>query len=211
MDAIVGLTNLHSFGKQSERGDQYYICMELKIKRLVDNAIMPIKAHATDAGFDLTAVNITPELNESGQYLFVYHSGIAVEIPEGYVGLLFQRSSVANKSIMMTNCVGVIDSGYRGEIIAKFKATTDVVPAIYKVGEKFAQLVIVPIANITEIKEVTELSDSDRGEGGYGSSDIDVSAATEASVNKEDVHDDAQQESTTEQAAASAREAETVE
>lgn len=186
--------------------------MELKIKRLVDNAIMPIKAHNTDAGFDLTAVNITPELNESGQYLFVYHSGIAVEIPEGYVGLLFQRSSVANKSIMMTNCVGVIDSGYRGEIIAKFKATTDVVPAIYKVGEKFAQLVIVPIANITELKEVTELSDSDRGEGGYGSSDIDVSAATENSVDKkDDVHDDVQQDSATEQAAASTREAETVE
>lgn len=187
--------------------------MELKIKRLVDNAIMPIKAHDTDAGFDLTAINITPELNESGQYLFVYHSGIAVEIPEGYVGLLFQRSSIAKKSMMMTNCVGVIDSGYRGEIIAKFKATTDVVPSIYKIGERFAQLVIVPIANITEIKEVTELSDSNRGEGGYGSSDIDVSAATGSTANMkaDDTRDDVVSQTVPEPAAASTSGAETME
>lgn len=187
--------------------------MELKIKRLVDNAIMPIKTHDTDAGFDLTAVNITPELNESGQYLFVYHSGIAMKIPEGYVGLLFPRSSVANKSIILTNCVGVIDSGYRGEIMAKFKATTDVVPAIYKVGEKFAQVVIVPLANITEIKEVTELSDSDRGEGGYGSSDIDVSAATGSTANMkaDDTRDDVVSQTVPEPAAASTSGAETME
>lgn len=164
--------------------------MTLKIKRLSDKAVFPIRAHEGDAGIDLTCVNITQEINEAGQLIIVYHTDIAVEIPEGYVGLLFQRSSVANKSIIMTNCVGVIDSGYRGEIMGKFRSTTDVVPAIYKPGEKFAQLVIVPYLSV-ELEESAELSETERGEGGYGSTD-DISAATsentdtaEAEVNEE--------------------------
>lgn len=149
--------------------------MTLKVKRLSDDAIMPIRAHKSDAGMDLTCTTITQELNECGQLIFVYHTGLAVEIPNGYVGLLFSRSSIAKKSLMLTNCVGVIDSGYRGEIMGKFRSTTDVVPAIYKPGERFAQLVIIPIPDI-EIEEVAELEDSDRGEGGYGSSG-NISAA----------------------------------
>lgn len=142
--------------------------MTLKIKRLSDKAVFPIRAHQNDAGIDLTCTNITQEINEAGQLILVYHTDLAVEIPEGYVGLLFQRSSVANKSITMTNCVGVIDSGYRGEVMGKFRSTTDVVPAIYKPGERFAQLIVVPYLNV-ELEEVTELSETDRGEGGFGS------------------------------------------
>lgn len=149
--------------------------MELKIKRLSDSAILPIKAHKTDAGLDLTCTRITTELNEAGQLILVYHTDLAFEIPEGYVGLLFPRSSICKKSITLTNSVGVIDAGYRGEVTAKFRSTTDVVPAVYKEGERFAQLVIIPIPEIT-ISETTELSQSERGEGGYGSSDS--SAAT---------------------------------
>ena len=154
--------------------------MELKIKKMSDKAIMPIRAHKSDAGLDLTATSITSEINECGQFILVYHSDIAVEIPEGYVGLLFPRSSIAKKSILFTNAVGVIDSGYRGEIMAKVRNTSgDSVPAVYKVGEKFAQLVIVPYVSDITIIESTELEDSDRGEGSYGSSDInkDISAA----------------------------------
>ena len=84
--------------------------MTLKIKRLSENAIMPIRAHEGDAGIDLTCTRITQELNECGQLILVYHTDLAVEIPEGYVGLLFQRSSVYKKSISMTNAVGVIDA-----------------------------------------------------------------------------------------------------
>lgn len=142
--------------------------MTLKIKRLSDKAVFPIRAHQNDAGIDLTCTNITQEINEAGQLILVYHTDLAVEIPEGYVGLLFQRSSVANKSITMTNCVGVIDSGYRGEVMGKFRSTTDVVPAIYKPGERFAQLIVVPYLNV-ELEEATELSETDRGEGGFGS------------------------------------------
>ena len=150
--------------------------MELKIKRLSDEAIMPIRAHEGDAGIDLTATRITQEINECGQLILVYHSDIAVEIPEGHVGLLFPRSSIAKKSLTFCNCVGVIDSGYRGEVTVKMRSTTDVVPAIYKPGERFAQLVIMPIPSYT-ISEATELSETKRGEGGYGSSDEKLSAA----------------------------------
>ena len=141
---------------------------------------MPIRAHKSDAGIDLTCTNITQELNECGQLILVYHTGLAVEIPEGYVGLLFQRSSVYKKSISMTNAVGVIDSGYRGEIMGKFRSTTDVVPAIFKPGERFAQLVVVPYMDI-QIEEATELAESDRNENGFGStgtSAVEVEPAT---------------------------------
>ena len=159
--------------------------MVLKIKRLTENAVLPIQAHSGDAGIDLTCESITQELNEAGQLILVYHTGIAVEIPEGYVGLLFQRSSVYRKSIVMTNCVGVIDSSYRGEIMAKFRSTTDVVPALYKPGERFAQLVIVPYLDI-QIEEVEELSKTERGDGGYGSSGTeDISAANDSQSSPE--------------------------
>lgn len=151
--------------------------MVLKIKRLSEEAVLPIRAHNSDAGIDLTCTTITQELNEAGQLILVYHTGLAVEIPEGYVGLLFQRSSVSKKSIVMTNCVGVIDAGYRGEIMGKFRSTTDVVPALYKPGERFAQLVIVPYLDV-QIEEVAELNQTERGDGGFGSSGTeDISAA----------------------------------
>jgi len=152
--------------------------MELKIKRLTEDAILPIRAHKGDAGIDLTCTTITQEINECGQLIIIYHTGLAMEIPEGYVGLLFPRSSIANKSLSVTNSVGVIDSGYRGEVMAKMRSTTDVVPAIYKPGERFAQLVLVPIPEYT-ITEVAELSETERGEGGYGSTGDTAEAPTE--------------------------------
>ena len=84
--------------------------MTIKFKRLSENAVAPVKAHATDAGFDLTCVNITTEVNERGQMTLVYHTGIAVEIPEGYFGALVSRSSIANKTLTLTNGLGTIDA-----------------------------------------------------------------------------------------------------
>ncbi len=150
--------------------------MNIKFKRLTENAIAPVKAHATDAGFDLTCSSITTEINERGQLIIVYHTGLAFEIPEGYFGAMVPRSSIANKTLTLTNCIGVIDAGYRGEVMAKMKATTDVIPAVYKEGERFAQLLILPVPDV-QFEESTELSESDRGEGGYGSTD-QTSAAT---------------------------------
>lgn len=155
--------------------------MTLKFKKLSDKAVMPVRAHKSDAGLDLTATSVTTTINECGQLMLVYHTDLAVEIPEGYVGLLFPRSSIYKKSLQQTNSVGVIDAGYRGELMVVFKTTTDVIPAVYKEGDRFAQLVIVPIPEL-EVVEAEELSTSDRGENGYGSTNNEnTSAATENS------------------------------
>lgn len=142
--------------------------MELKFKRLKDSAVLPIRSTKGAAGIDLTCTNITTTLNEANQLMLVYHTDLAVEIPKGYVGLLVPRSSIWKKSLMLTDSLGIIDSDFRGEIVAIMKATTDTVPAIYKQGERFCQLVILKKPEYT-IKEVEELSKTERGEGGFGS------------------------------------------
>lgn len=144
--------------------------MNVKFKKLHEDAKIPSYAHDTDAGLDLTAVSFTQEFDKSNKLVLVYHTGLAVEIPEGHVGLIFMRSSVSNKSISLTNAVAVIDSGYRGELLLKYKITTDSLPTIYQPGEKIGQLIIIPYPKI-EPMEAEELSDSDRNEGGFGSTD----------------------------------------
>lgn len=151
--------------------------MTIKFKRLSENAVAPVKAHATDAGFDLTSTRVTTEVNERGQILLVYHTDIAVEIPEGYFGALVSRSSIASKTLTLTNCIGTIDAGYRGEIVAKMRTTTDVVPAVYKEGERFAQLLILPVPEV-QFEESDTLSESDRNDGGFGSTGNEQSAPT---------------------------------
>lgn len=183
--------------------------MVIRFKRLSENAIAPVRAHNTDAGFDLTCARVTSEINECGQLILVYHTDIAVEIPEGYFGALVSRSSIANKSIVLTNCMGVIDAGYRGEIIAKFRGTTDVVPAIYKPGERFAQLLILPVPDV-QFEESETLSETDRGEGGFGSTNnIDESADTP--IQQEDSVIDAKDDATSAEPVASDQAAEPIE
>lgn len=150
--------------------------MEVKFKKLSDKAVTPTYAYDGDAGLDLTATNIHSEVNECGQFVLIYHTDLSIEIPKGYVGLVFPRSSIAKKSLVLTNCVGVIDSNYRGEILAKFKNTTgDSVPAVYPIGAKIAQLIIMPYPTINLV-ESNELSDTDRGTGGFGSSDKETNS-----------------------------------
>ena len=175
--------------------------MTVKFKKLSDKAVMPVRAHKDDAGVDLTATAITTEVNEAGQLILVYHTDLAVEIPEGYVGFLMSRSGIFKKSLAKTNCVGVIDSNYRGELIVKFRSTTDVIPAVYKEGERFAQLVIVPYLQY-DVEEAEELSESERGADGLGSTgtapleDMERSSAS-AEVASEQAAED---QSTSEQA-----------
>ena len=137
--------------------------MKIKVKRLNELAMLPTKAHATDAGFDLYATSRTYDNDNN----VVYGCGLAFEIPEGYMGLVFPRSSNAKKSLLLSNSVGVIDSGYRGEVTAKFKKIY--LGKEYKIGERFAQLIVMPIPAV-EFEEAEELSESERGVGGYGSS-----------------------------------------
>lgn len=137
--------------------------MKVKIKRLDKSAVIPKYAKDGDAGLDLTATAY--KVNEKGQY--IYTSDLALEIPDGYVGLLFPRSSICKKDLEMTNSVGVIDSNYRGPIKSVFNPTCED-PEIYELGERFAQLIIIPYPKI-EFEEVEELSETERGSGGYGS------------------------------------------
>lgn len=134
--------------------------MQVKIKKLVENAVVPSYAKEGDAGMDLTAISRLIEK----QYI-EYDTGISVEIPDGFMGLLFPRSSITNTGLMLKNGVGVLDSGYRNSIKFRFKATSS---PIYEVGDRVGQLVILPYPKI-ELIESEELSKTSRGIGGYGS------------------------------------------
>lgn len=138
--------------------------MQVKIKKTHKNAVIPSYAKYGDAALDLTAVDF--HTDEQGNY--VYDTGIALEIPKGYVGLVFPRSSIADKELLLTNSVGVIDSGYRGSIKAKFKPTNNTNPNIYNIGDRIAQLIILPYPQIN-FEEVEKLSETERGNKGYGS------------------------------------------
>lgn len=142
--------------------------MIVKIKKLRDNAVIPVKAHPSDAGFDLVAATDI-ETDEDGNA--VYYTGLAFEIPEGHVGLIFPRSSITKKDQMIANGVGVVDSNYRGEVSVKCKMIPPVSHEkyhVYRKGERVAQMIIVPYPEI-EFQEADELSETDRGANGYGS------------------------------------------
>lgn len=139
---------------------------KLRVKILDDGIEAPNYAHEGDAGLDLRST-VTIELAPNQRLLVPL--GVAVEIPKGHVGLLFPRSGNAIKyGLSFANCVGVVDSGYRGEVCAELINWGDE-PHTIERGERVAQLVIVPFA--AQVLEVSDdLSDSDRGSGGFGSS-----------------------------------------
>jgi len=147
--------------------------MQIKFKKLDEKAVMPTKGTKYSAGFDLTAAELRVEYSKDGVPVIVYDTKIAVEIPEGHVGLIFMRSSIAIMSLSLTNAVGVIDSDYRGSIMLKYKTNTNSTPVIYTEGERVGQLIIMPIPNV-EFIEAEELSETERGEGGYGSTGKDI-------------------------------------
>ena len=138
--------------------------MKLRYKKLVNEAVAPFKAHETDAGFDLTAVSVSEDRKRN---IVTYGTGIAVEIPKGYVGLIFPRSSVYRHQLSLSNCVGVIDSGYIGEIKFMYRIVQPNISR-YTTGDRIGQLVIVPIPDV-ELEEAEQLDDSERGTGGFGS------------------------------------------
>ena len=139
--------------------------MLVRFKKLVNNAVQPAYAKPGDAGLDLVATS--REWSDELQ-CYIYGTGIAVEIPEGYVGFLVPRSSLRKYGLIMANHIGTIDSGYRGEIFVTFRPATKDLSEIYKVGDKIAQLIIMRYP-IIEMLEVDELSDSVRGTDGHGS------------------------------------------
>lgn len=142
--------------------------MEVKIKKLSENAVIPTYAKSGDAGMDLVATSKTFDDDNN----IVYGTGLAFEIPKGYVGLVFPRSSNAKKRLILSNSVGVIDSGYRGEVMLKYKELyREFLSKEYNIGDRIGQIIILPYPQI-EFNEVDELSTTERGNGGYGSTGV---------------------------------------
>lgn len=140
--------------------------MFINIKKLNEKAIIPKYAKNGDAGLDLIAISKN-FINEK-EYGFVeYDTGIALEIPEGYIGLIFPRSSISTTGMILANSVGLSDPNYRGSIKCRFKWIPET--KMYEVGDKIAQLVILPYPQI-EFKEVNELSKTERNDMAFGSS-----------------------------------------
>lgn len=146
--------------------------MNIKIKKLHADAVIPSYAKPGDAGMDLTAV--TEQWNEDNT-MVTYDTGISIEIPEGHVGLVFPRSSLSKTSLVLSNSVGVIDSGYRGSIMFKFRYPEE--GLVYDVGDRIGQLIIMPYPQIT-FEEVDDLSSTERGDGGFGSTDKNYEGST---------------------------------
>jgi dUTP diphosphatase len=142
--------------------------MKMKIKKLYYDAIIPSYAHETDAGMDLHAHVLDHDSCwlEPGERQLV-STGVAVEIPEGYVGLIRPRSGLATKKGVGQLSSGVVDSGYRGELFVGLVNHSDIAVFIDQ-GDRIAQMLIIPVAQV-ELEEVSELSESDRGEKGHGS------------------------------------------
>ena len=160
--------------------------MNIKIKKLDANAVIPAYAKQGDAGMDITAVSKIYDKDGNVSY----GTGLAFEIPEGYVALLFPRSSNSKKELVLSNSVGVLDSGYRGEVFFKFKpvpffsedeltdsfesdtyfSTALSIDQVeeYNVGDRIGQIIVLPYPQVTFV-EVDELSSSERGTGGFGS------------------------------------------
>lgn len=140
--------------------------MKLEIKKITESAIVPNFAHSTDAGMDIYADEMV-ELR-AGKRTIV-STGIAMAIPEGCVGLIWDKSGISTKKGVKT-IAGVIDAGYRGEIKVAILNTADET-RIFNPGEKIAQMLIQKIEH-PEVSIVDELSDTERGEGGFGSTGV---------------------------------------
>lgn len=146
------------------------------IKRLYKDSKIPSYSKPGDAGMDIYAHSVKSAENNRDPYI-EYGTGIAVKIPDGYVGLLFPRSSISKTPYILANSVGVVDSGYTGEIKLRFKVDSTVMShsevgnvnvEYYDIGDKIGQLMVIPFPQV-ELQEVDELPTTERGEGGFGS------------------------------------------
>lgn len=148
--------------------------VKVKIKRLSNRAIVPTRGSLDAAGYDLYAdlgkwacLDIQPHCTHSVQ------TGLAISIPTGYFGAIFARSGIArDRGLRPANCVGVVDSDYRGEVIVALHNDTDEVQSIRN-SDRIAQLVVLPYLPV-EFEESDVLSDTERGDGGFGSTGTGV-------------------------------------
>lgn len=141
----------------------------VKVKKLVPEAVIPSYAKIGDAGMDITCTSFEYDAKND---CYMYHSGLAFEVPEGHVMLIFPRSSNRKTDYYLANSVGVLDSGYRGELMFAFKKRDDNRDNFnkppYEVGDRIGQIMVLPYPLITMV-ESNNLSDTERGTGGFGS------------------------------------------
>jgi dUTP pyrophosphatase len=162
------------------------ICNSIKVKKLDPEAVLPQRAKEGDVGYDLVAIDdgtLKYDDNESLVYI-QYKTGLTIEPPKGYYVEIFPRSSITKTGLILGNSIGLVDEGYRGELLLRFKFPATIYKPIsqvspiggyvvgsdtrYKKGDKIGQLVIRKAIHMN-FKEVEELSDTDRSDGGFGS------------------------------------------
>jgi len=142
--------------------------MNIKIKKLKENAVIPTRGSEKAAGYDLYACFEGECLTIPAHSTVKVGTGLAIAVPDGYFGAIFARSGLATKQgLRPANCVGVADSDYRGEYIVALHNDTDEDKVIAK-AERIAQLVVMPFLSV-EFDEVDELDETERGAGGFGS------------------------------------------
>ena len=141
--------------------------MKVNIKKLSDKATLPTRGSAAAAGYDLYA-NVSETTQIAPHTTAKIGTGLAMEIPDGYFGGIYARSGIATKEgLRPANCVGVVDSDYRGEIIVAVHNDSDITREITP-AERIAQIIIQPYLSV-EFEEADELAESERGAGGFGS------------------------------------------
>ena len=139
--------------------------MQVQIKLLSDAAKLPSYSKVGDAGLDLVATSLK-QVEESGYGFVEYGTSLAIKVPEGYVGLIFPRSSISNYGMILSNSVGVLDSNYTGELKLRFKYIKGT--NAYNIGDRVGQLIIIPYP-IIEFEQVDELPETNRNDLGFGS------------------------------------------
>ena len=138
--------------------------IDVKIRKVHPDAVIPFRAHATDAGMDVTAISM--EITED---YVEYDTGLQFQLPEGYAMLIFPRSSNSKKDLLLCNSVGILDAGYTGNLKLRFKLTTEgYTEKIYNPGDKVGQIMIIPYPEINFI-ETEVFNETERGNGGFGS------------------------------------------
>lgn len=141
--------------------------VHMRIKLLTDTAKAPTRGSEYAAGFDIYA-DISDKITVWPKEKVMISTGVAMEIPVGYFGGIFARSGMAKRGLRPNNCVGVVDSDYRGDVIVGLYNDSDEHQEVFP-GDRIAQLIIIPYNCIAEIEVVDELSDTSRGDGGFGS------------------------------------------
>ena len=164
--------------------------MTIKFKKLTEEAIIPFRNEESGAGYNLTVAGVSTEVNQRGQIVVVYHSGIAVEVPEDYEAVVRPTPSLASKTMRMCDAPSVLKTGFN-EVVGKFIVTTDVIPSIYEKGEVFAQLVINKKESVdfevveTESSAAEETQSLPENEGEPINSEIESASGGEQNVPEE--------------------------